>query len=336
MKIINVYRGFTVFGGAETVLLNLHESFKELGFECYVSGPNSFAENHPKYSIPEKEYIELSLKNIYEFRNAIIFSHHRKPTTFLYWSSYLPGLDIRLINVVHSEFFDLPNVTFLPKENVAVSERVKSNLISEFKVKPGNVRVIYNGLPDENPDFNIKKNSENQRTSDKIKILYPGRITSVKRQVEVVQQLKDKLNPHIQIDFAGVGEEYDLLQGKTSSTINFKTLGFVSLKETLPNYDYVMLFSTNEGLPLTLIEGCMFGKPIICNDVGGNWEILEDQYNGFAANSFDELVQVLNTLPKSTDPVYQEMSGNSRKTFEEKFQKQRMIKEYVEIISETK
>lgn len=29
-----------------------------------------------------------------------------------------------------------------------------------------------------------------------------------------------------------------------------------------------MLFSTTEGLPITLIEASMCGCPIICNDVG--------------------------------------------------------------------
>jgi glycosyltransferase involved in cell wall biosynthesis len=77
----------------------------------------------------------------------------------------------------------------------------------------------------------------------------------------------------------------------------------------------------------------MFGKPLICNDVGGNMEILQDKFNGMAANTYEELVNVLNSLPLPSTDAYRLLSSNARKVYEQKFQKQRMIKEYVEVIN---
>lgn len=332
MKIVNVYRGFKEYGGAETVLLNIHFNLKKLGYESYVSGPHSYVEVNDKYNIPEEDYVRLSVKNITRFHNAVVISHHRKTTTFLYQVKLLPTVKFRLINVAHNEFFNLKQFTFLPVENISVSQRVKDNLVSFFNVNSENVRVIYNGLEDKNKGFAGAAVRPAEET-EKIKILYPGRITKVKRQVEVLKELKGNLPSHIEIHFAGVGEELELLKSNIDEDNNFKTLGFVSMTETLPGYDYVMLFSTNEGLPLTLIEGCMFGKPIICNDVGGNMEILEDGYNGFAAKDFKELIEVINILPSPSEEEYQRLSENSRKTYEVKFQMERMIQEYIDVIN---
>ena len=77
--------------------------------------------------------------------------------------------------------------------------------------------------------------------------------------------------------------------------------------------NYMMLFSTTEGLPITLIEASMCGCPIICNDVGGNLEIAHDGENAFIANSWNELVCVLNSLLDIPKDDYMAMCAKSEK-----------------------
>jgi glycosyltransferase involved in cell wall biosynthesis len=40
-----------------------------------------------------------------------------------------------------------------------------------------------------------------------------------------------------------------------------------------------------EGMPLTLVEGMMCGRPALCSDVGGASELIRDGHNGFLAGS---------------------------------------------------
>jgi glycosyltransferase involved in cell wall biosynthesis len=328
MVIINFYKSFIEYGGAEKVAIEIHKGLKQSGYQCFLMGNNSCKKNNSKYNIDKLEYIKFNFLQIFKLKNSTIFSHHRKNTTILYFLNTLFRLNIRLIHVAHNEFDNLKYFSFYPKEIITVSQRVKDNLISFFNVKPSNITVIYNGLPD------LYDSTKDQYLlNEKIKILYAARITKIKGQVELVRKISGKLNNNIQIDFAGIGENYEELLTLTSEIDNFKCLGFSDLSLNLYKYDYVMLFSSNEGLPLTLIESCSFNKPIICNDVGGNIEIVKDGINGFVVNDYLELLQLLNyQLPKTSSETYRKMSKNAREIFESKFLKNKMIDNYIKFI----
>lgn len=89
--------------------------------------------------------------------------------------------------------------------------------------------------------------------------------------------------------------------------------------DLLQKSNYMMLFSTTEGLPITLIEASMCGCPIICNDVGGNLEIAHDGENAFIANSWNELVCVLNSLLDIPKDDYMAMCAKSREIYLSRF-----------------
>lgn len=332
MKIFNLYTGYDLYGGAEKVAVNIHNALRNHGLESYLAGLNIPSKNHAEYKIKEQEYVQLNSKNVFLFKKAVVFSHHRKLTTLLIIINKLLGLKMRIIHIAHNEFYNLKYATLLPDEIVAVSERVKQNLIDVFKVDPDKIKIIYNGLNDE-AGFAGHKNGV-EKPGGKISILYPGRITNVKRQVEVVKNMQGKLKEGVVIHFAGVGEESDKLNALIEKSDSFKSLGFVSIPERLPLYDYVMLFSSKEGLPLTLIEACMFSKPIICNDVGGNAEVVKNGYNGFIRSDFDELAELCNSLPVADHDEYKKMAGGSREVFKEKFQMEKMVNNYINLIQD--
>jgi glycosyltransferase involved in cell wall biosynthesis len=332
MKIYNIYRGFTEYGGAESVVLSIHNNLKARRYASYIAGPDAFPALHPDYRIQKEDYLRLSPQSVGQLKDAVVFSHHRKMTTYLRLVQKITGLRFRLIHVSHNEFHNLKPFTLFPREVIAVSGRVKENLVNYFGVAPERVKVIYNGLADGGDGSAPGRPAAAGAAPGTINILYPGRVTRVKRQLEVFEQLAGNLKPGVQIHFAGTGNQLEELKAATKDAGNFKTLGFVPIRETLPAYDYVLLFSTNEGLPLTLIEGCMFGKPIICNDVGGNLEILQDGFNGMAANSFSALARVLNSLPLPATDAYRQLSRNARSVFEQKFRQERMIGDYIDVI----
>jgi glycosyltransferase involved in cell wall biosynthesis len=332
MKIFNLYIGYDLYGGAEKVAVNIHKALRNHGLDSYLAGLNIPSKNHAEFRIKDQEYVQLNFKNVFLFKNAIVFSHHRKLTTLLIIINKLLRLKMRIIHIAHNEFYNLKYATLLPDQIVAVSQRVKQNLIDVFKVDPDKIKIIYNGLNDEAGLASHK--NEIEKPGGKISILYPGRITNVKRQVEVVKNMEGKLKEGVVIHFAGVGEESDKLNALIEKSGTFKSLGFVSIPERLPLYDYVMLFSSKEGLPLTLIEACMFSKPIICNDVGGNAEVVKNGYNGFVRSDFDELAKLCNSLPVADHAEYKKMAGSSREVFKDKFQMEKMVNNYINLIQD--
>ena len=119
----------------------------------------------------------------------------------------------------------------------------------------------------------------------------------------------------------------------TKDSSNFSALGFRdNIVSLLADYDYVMLFSEKEGLPITLIEGAMCYKPLIVNDIGGCLEIGIPSENAFYAKDWDALKLILNTLEFVPSTEYERMALRSRQIYEDKFSYDMMLEKYVGLI----
>jgi glycosyltransferase involved in cell wall biosynthesis len=239
-----------------------------------------------------------------------------------------------IVHVAHNTFTNLRYFTILPKNIIAVSNAVKHNLIDYFKINDKRIRVIYNGIEDARVNGNEIYNGLND--TSKIKILLAGRITKVKQQVELVINTKDALNSNIEIYFAGEGDTQKLLKEAIGQSNQYKLLGYTDIKKEMKNYDYVCMFSQKEGLGNSLIEGCMFGKPLLTNDIEAVLEINEHNYNGFVAKDWKELVMHINKLPNRSSDEYNRLSSNARKKYESFFTIDKMLSEYRDYIDACK
>jgi len=332
MKIISLYSNLNNVGGAQKVSIEIHKGLLDLdeAHTGYFSSFDSYSMINSKFKklIPKKRYlkfnpIELIIKN----PDAIFLSHHRKMTTLLFLVGKLLFKKIKLIHVAHNEFSSLKRVSFFPKNIIAVSQGVKKNHEKYFNLK--NIKVIYNGVN------NPKERNSKKLLKQTIKILLPGRVTDVKQQVEIVNNLKGKIPKQIKILFAGDGPKLYLLKKEIGNNKSFQVLGYVPNMNILyKEVDFVLLFSIKEGLPLSLIEAQSFGVPIICNDVGGNLEILQNKKNGYLVSSFESLNETFQELLHLSQDNYNELKINSSKTFIEKFSYNQMIQTYYSYIEE--
>ena len=112
-----------------------------------------------------------------------------------------------------------------------------------------------------------------------------GRVTQIKRPdrfLEVVEK-SQKRNLNLNFIVAGAG---DLLE-QTIASAKAKDLPitFLGWREDieliLAATDIVILTSDNEGMPLSLIQAGMAGKPVVSTNVGSVSEIVEDGSSGF-------------------------------------------------------
>lgn len=245
------------------------------------------------------------------------------------WLKKVMGRRLRVVHVAHNTFTDLKRQSLFPDTIIAVSHGVKENLVSYFGVPEERVHVIYNGVDDAyDPQTAVSRMRDGI-----IRVLLPGRVCPVKQQLKIVEACMGRLSAHVHIDFAGEGEDLPRLRQLTSGSRQFHCLGLVDLKNYLPHYDYVMLFSQKEGLPLSLIRGGVFCKPQITNNLSVLREINEDKVTGFVFADFDSLVDGLNHLPDPDSEEYCRLAANARAKYERMFTVDRMITAYKQLLS---
>lgn len=328
MRIISVYPNFGNKGGAQNVALQLAKELNNGNRSIVLceTPTSNIVEDYKQ----EVDYLPFSIRTIRNLANqeTLFLSHHRKNTLMLMLCKRLfPNKHIHVIHVAHNTFNNLRWCALFPKHVIAVSNGVKENLVNYFHVPENHIHVIFNGMKD-------TANTLHERRDDEIRIIIPGRICPVKRQVEIVKHTKAKLSSHIHIYFAGVGEDQDLLQKEMEGFPQYHFIGYVNMSEVLSGFDYVCLFSEKEGLSLSLIEGLMFRKPLVTNKVQALLDVNQAGETGFAYDGFDELVEGINNLPMPSSALYQQISRKARKRYEEHFTENRMISMYKNIIQQ--
>ncbi len=297
--------------GVEKVMLDIHQAVCQR-YNAKIVGTipyNKINQNHP---IPKEDYIRLL--NPFIFYKSIVIVHERKFLPLLWLLNHLFFQHIKIIYIHHNLFYNNIKATILPKTIVAIADAGIKNLIEIFNAPRKDIHKIPNCVKDKY----VKPHRLIQNSN--ISILLPGRINDQKQQIEIVKHLQDKIDKRITIMFAGDGPSLKELESLCSNNPQFKVLGFRDDIYSLINHcDFVMLFSKHEGLPITLIEATMLGVPIICNDVGGNGEICKDNYNGFVAKDWHELINIINRLPLITELEYKRLCSNSRTKYTENF-----------------
>lgn len=328
LEILSLTKDMDEFGGAQKMLVDIHRGIKT-EYNAKVLGFTKFTKLHAKYKIDKSEYVKF--KGPFMLNNKLLIVHDRRIITFIMVLKRLFFLNTKILYVSHGTYDSLNWASLFPGDIISISTKVNSNLINYFGLKKSNIRLIYNGINDlDNVDLTYS------RKNTKVVILYTAKIYGLKRQLEVVDNLKGKLSPEIEIHFAGTGPDYQELENKCKQSPNFKALGFIEdVSKVIPKVDYLMLYSIREGLPISLLEGAMHGKPLLANDVGGNLEICLPGENGFLLTpNWDELADTLNALASLPDDEYTRLSKNSRKRYEDMFTYDKMIAQYINVIKE--
>lgn len=313
--------------GIQRVLLDIHEALKG-DYQCRIVGNIPFDQVNSNLSIAETDYIRF--RNPLLFRNSIVIIHERRLLPVMWTLSHIPGLNIRCVYMHHNELYGNRKLSLFPKNIVAISDAGISNLTEYFGIPRKHIAKIHNCVR-ETDAYTLRTKEFNR---DNITMLYPARINSVKRQIEIVNHLKGKLDSRVRILFAGTGPQYKELEEVCKGNEQFKALGFRDdIPELMRQCDFMLLFSDHEGLPISLIEACKYGLPAICNNVGGNLEIVKDGVNGIVADSWEELLDVLNGLPDMPRSEYESMSRGGREIYEKEYNFDIFKSNYLKLIN---
>ncbi|MDR0371550.1 MAG: glycosyltransferase [Prevotellaceae bacterium] len=127
------------------------------------------------------------------------------------------------------------------------------------------------------------------------------------------------------IGFIWIGNQYQ----PENVPENVYCLGSIkNAYQYIPLIDLFVLTSNYEGLPVSIIESLVFGKPVLASNVGGISEIL-DGTNGFALDNDPALFVEKILFYRNDKERYNAASEAARKTYEEKFTVDKMYKKYL-------
>lgn len=154
------------------------------------------------------------------------------------------------------------------KKIVAVSQRLKNEIVNDYGVDHSKIAVIPNGL---------SSRMTSVRAGSNLKVGFVGRLTSQKGPshfLDIAKELKSRLS---NISFEIVGDGYLLPELKKKAhhlnlTNQITFTGFITPSEVtkhLKSFDLLIAPSESEPFGLVILEGIFAGLPVITSDNTG-------------------------------------------------------------------
>lgn len=234
---------------------------------------------------------------------------------------YVMQVSQHLVDRDHSRLYRCGLRLFLKgKRTVTVSKGLESELIEEYGIESGHVRTIYNPCYSNDLKLGQQAVSPHERPY----ILIMGRLEKQK-------------NPELALDLYFKGrfyEQYDLVylgQGSLENNLKKKIKeyhlqdnvfveGFQKNPEQwLRNAQLVLSCSSQEGLPLNLVEALVCGTPVVAADCPwGPNEILTGELVQYLIDPLKEpeksisvIASALKSYPKITEKYYEKFDVES-------------------------
>lgn len=222
---------------------------------------------------------------------------------------------------------------YFTKATIAVSKAAQEALIKGHKFPASKVKMVYHGVATEiykpsDADREALRQRLNVGSSNIVIVstamLWPGK--RIDWLIEAFAAVAHQGKQDIHLLIAGTGSEYSSLINQVQSldediATRIEFLGFRDdILQLLQLSDIYVLPSDSEGLPIACLEAMACGLISVVTDCGGTSEIIQNGYNGFLVEKSREgvmagLTSALNLSPDKR----QEMSRNSRRFVEEKF-----------------
>lgn len=284
---ITKLNGYTGLNIHSKILLKL---LKELKYNVFVKEDIKNLANDKiilcnlfLYAVKNYDNKKKYSKNIYQFIhnnynfyiNHKIFSNETKEQIYNKMSNYLKKCKTLLF----------------------ISNIVMNNFIKIFNIDPLKCNYICNISKFENVQIEYIETKNNEC----FEMLYVASLQKRKgfdilfNKINIIKEyIKLLFNKNININICGANCDNNILN-MINKNNNMKYLGCLKDNELINYYrksDVLLLFSYNEGQPLSLIEGLYFNIPLFTSDVDGIVEVNIDNKTGntfnIESNNFDE------------------------------------------------
>lgn len=204
-------------------------------------------------------------------------------------------------------------------------------------------KTIYNGK-----NIPIISESEKIELKKKLNISENDRVIGITCQLTEIKYVQNlilafgtlcKTENNIKLIIAGEGDQKDKLI-ELSQKLNLKDkvvfAGYTNNAFLFASiYDIATLVSKVEGFPNSIVEYLAVGKAVVITDVGGNSEIIKDNYNGFLVpfNNENALVEKVKILLHDSNKK-REFEVNAIKTIKSNFTEDKMVENVEQFFEE--
>jgi glycosyltransferase involved in cell wall biosynthesis len=211
---------------------------------------------------------------------------------------------------------------------VAVSPDVATALRSTLRVPGERIAVVPNGIP--HRPWTTAERAERRRSGrarvfgaeSRPIVLVVARLEPQKGHTTLLRAAADL--PGMVFAFAGSGAEQTALEREAAALGITDRVLFLGHRTDVPDLlaaaDVFVLPSSNEGLPLALLEATAAGIPVVASDIGGNRDIVTDGETGLLVpvGDADALAGAINRLVQ--DPALARRLGEAGTArFEERY-----------------
>ena len=237
---------------------------------------------------------------------------------------------------------------------VAISDFVKSTIMNTYKINENKITVINRGV--DTKFFNAKVNNDdnfiyflnkNNISSEKKIILYPGRLTEWKGQINFLKIMESYNDDQIICYFVGDDKNKSYASkliseiNKRNLQQNCKIIGHLSKEDLRMMYicaDIVISAPLKpEGFGRVISESLAMKKIILCYDYGG----AKDQLNGLdkiykvSPNDQAQMRNKIDNIIKLSKSHKDNLGSVSRRHVIENFSKEKMLEGYLSFYQNT-
>lgn len=313
IKIAYVHGNSNVIAGQEIVLINIINGLNRNKFESIVILPKEgiFADILRKNKI-RVHFADLSrfrFKNPTAYLKTVFklyFFFKKEAIKIIHISGLYPNqyciiaaklLKIPCICHIHTTFYSKKDIdSSLLKYSelvIAVSNGVKE-VIKNAHIKDDKIRVVYNGLDHNRYNVNLVKVGEIRKSlgiPDNYKIIgQVGQIIERKGISYFLQMAEFIVKQRNDVRFLLVGDDkyepgYVKKMQELSRELNLSEFViFTGFSDEIPELvalmDITVLNALQEGLGMVLIEAALLNKPVVCTDIPGCNEVIENNITG--------------------------------------------------------
>jgi glycosyltransferase involved in cell wall biosynthesis len=159
---------------------------------------------------------------------------------------------------------------------IAVSQDMK-NVLSVSGIDKNKIMVVENFMT-------TKVLTKKPTDTMPLKLLFVGRLSPEKGCSVLIDAMKLVQKDDFCLTILGDGLEREMLQKKVKDLELSGAITFAGFKQNVNDYlsicDAIVMPSFREGQPLSLIEACCMGVPVIASNVGGIPELVMENQNG--------------------------------------------------------
>jgi glycosyltransferase involved in cell wall biosynthesis len=217
------------------------------------------------------------------------------------------------------------------RQAVAVSEAVKALWCREDGVRPEDVIVIPNGVPDPQAEHRAGRRSRRPGAC----IGSVGRLSTEKGVDVLIRALPPVLAavPEAELVIVGDGPERAKLETLASELRVNDRVRFLGRRsdvwDQLAGFDVFALPSRSEGMPMALLEAMAMELPTVSTSVGGIPEVVVDRVNGLLVPPQNPEALAAGLVRTLRDRALAErLARAARQTFTERYELSKMVDAY--------